>query len=143
VLGVCLGAQLIAQALGASVFAGEHEEIGVGSIALSSEGLADEVLGAAGQRELPVMHWHGETFDLPAGAVLLASSERYPNQAFRFGERAYGFQFHVEVDRELAVGWRAHLPASVLIDEDDRTRVEAAGRSVLAAFFGLLARRGC
>lgn len=140
-LGVCLGAQLLAHALGGRVYSGPIQEIGVGRVSLTPSGIADPVIGCAGGSVVPVFHWHGETFDLPDGAVRLAASEAYPNQAFRFGH-AYGLQFHVEVDRELAAGWRAHLPAGVLIDEDERTRVEAAGRSILAAFFDLLASRG-
>jgi len=85
VLGVCLGAQLLAAALGARVYRGERPEIGSGSVSLTAEGRADPVLGAAGLAELPVVHWHEDTFDLPPGAVLLAGSALYPHQAFRVG----------------------------------------------------------
>ncbi|HUN79141.1 MAG TPA: gamma-glutamyl-gamma-aminobutyrate hydrolase family protein [Solirubrobacteraceae bacterium] len=134
-LGVCLGAQLLAAALGAGVYPGPAAEIGPGSVTLTPEGRADPVLGAAGAAELPVVHWHGETFDLPIGALRLASSALYPNQAFRAGDCAYGLQFHVEVDRALAEGWREHLPQGVEIGGDQRRSVEACGREVIAAFF--------
>jgi GMP synthase-like glutamine amidotransferase len=136
-LGVCLGAQLLAAALGARVYRGELPEIGPGSVALSEAGRADPVLGAAGRERLAVVHWHGETFDLPRRAVRLASSALYPNQAFRVGANAYGLQFHVEVDDALAEGWREHLPAGVEIDEDTRQEVERCGSAAIDAFFAL------
>lgn len=135
VLGVCLGAQLLAAALGARVYRGAFEEIGPGSVTLTEDGRHDPVLGASGLSELPVIHWHSETFDLPPGATLLASSARYPHQAFSAGARAYGLQFHVEVDRELAAGWREHLPAGVEIGTREREAVERVGARVLGTFF--------
>jgi GMP synthase-like glutamine amidotransferase len=139
VLGVCLGSQQLAAALGAEVKQGSVQEIGLGSVELTPEGRDDPVLGPAadGEAGLPVVHWHGDTFDVPPGAVRLASSERYPNQAFRAGPRAYGLQFHVEVDRALAAGWGPHLPPGVELAETRRAEVERAGRSVLERFFGL------
>jgi len=139
VLGVCLGSQQLAAALGAEVKQGPVHEIGLGSVELTPEGRDDPVLGPAadGEAGLPVVHWHGHTFDVPPGAVRLASSERYPNQAFRAGPRAYGLQFHVEVDRALAAGWGPHLPPGVELAETRRAEVERAGRSVLERFFGL------
>jgi GMP synthase-like glutamine amidotransferase len=137
VLGVCLGAQLLAAALGGAVYRGAQPEIGPGTVALSAAGQADPVLGAAGRAELPVVHWHQDTFELPAGAVRLASSDRYPNQAFRVGARAYGLQFHVEVDRELAEGWREHLPAGIEIAESVREEIETIGNVALLAFLTL------
>jgi GMP synthase-like glutamine amidotransferase len=120
VLGICLGAQLLAAALGGRVYRGERPEIGTGSVSLTPDGRADPVLGAAEVDELPVVHWHQDTFDLPAEAVRLARSRLYPNQAFRAGStggHAYGLQFHVEVDRELAGDWRPRLPDGTVIDE--------------------------
>jgi GMP synthase-like glutamine amidotransferase len=136
-LGVCLGAQLLAWALGAAVYLGPAPEIGPGRVTLTAHGRADPVLGAAGAGELPVVHWHAETFDLPTGAVLLASSAAYVNQAFRVGTRAYGLQFHIEVDRELSAGWREHLPAGAEIGESACVDVERRGRAALEAFFAL------
>ncbi len=98
VLGVCLGSQLLAAAGGGMVTAGTAgQEIGWGDVDLSGAASEDPLLGGLPGR-LTVLHWHGDTFELPAGATHLASSPRYPNQAFRAGERAWGFQFHVEVD---------------------------------------------
>jgi GMP synthase-like glutamine amidotransferase len=142
VLGVCLGAQLLAAALGARVYRGERAEIGTGTVSLTGKGRADPVLGAAGLDELPVVHWHQDTFALPSGAVLLAGSELYPNQAFRAGARAcvYGLQFHVEVDRALAEEWRPRLPDDASIGEPVRAEVERVGRTVIAAFFDVVSR---
>jgi GMP synthase-like glutamine amidotransferase len=136
-LGVCLGAQLLAAALGARLYPGERPEIGPGTVALTDAGLADPMLGAAGRDHLPVVHWHGETFDLPSGAVRLAGTELYANQAFRAGAHAYGLQFHVEVDGGLVENWHPHLPAGVEIGDDARSEVEQAGRAAIAAFFEL------
>jgi GMP synthase-like glutamine amidotransferase len=140
VLGVCLGAQLLASALGARVHRGEREEIGAGEVTLTAAGTADPVLGAAlrhGKRALPAFHWHRETFELPSGAVLLASSAHCVNQAFRYGELAYGLQFHIELDRQLAEAWRPHLPDLVTIDEQARQEIECCGLLALTRLFEL------
>jgi GMP synthase (glutamine-hydrolysing) len=136
VLGVCLGAQLLAHALGARVYRGEQAEIGCGAVSLTEAGREDPVLGSVGAATLPVVHWHKDTFELPADASLLASSALFPHQAFRVGARAYGLQFHVEVDQELARAWRELLPGGAL-EESSVIEIEAAGRMVLDAFFGL------
>lgn len=136
VLGVCLGAQLLAYSLGASVYQGEQAEIGCGAVSLTEAGREDPVLGSVGAATLPVMHWHRDTFALPADASLLASSELFPHQAFRVGEHAYGLQFHVEVELELARAWREHLPDGTLEDASV-VEIEGVGRTVLDAFFGL------
>ena len=134
VLGVCLGAQLLAKALGAEVVRGPEEEIGIGSVALSTGGEGDPVLGPAGPT-VPVFHWHGDTFELPEGAVHLATNEAYPNQAFRFGRCIYGLQFHVELDRQLATSVGPHLPSTVSIEERDVDRVGESGGAILDRFF--------
>ncbi len=133
VLGVCLGAQQLAAALGATVRTGPAPEIGVGAVALTAEGRDDPVLGPEGE-QLAVIHWHGDTFDIPAGALRLATGERYPNQAFRYGRNVYGLQFHVEVDDAMAEAWAPELPAEVTLAVEDRRVVEAVGRRVLRRF---------
>jgi len=109
--GACLGVQLLASSLGARVYAGDVPEVGVLPVTLTEEGRADPVMGGL-PAELPTLQWHGDTFDLPDGAVLLAGSPAYPNQAFRYGRAAYGVQFHLEVKDEMAREW-AEVPAYV------------------------------
>jgi len=99
VIGICLGAQLIASALGARVYRAEHKEIGWWPVQRS-----DDVPGTHAFGEIPAgihaFHWHGETFELPEGAVLLASSEACTNQAFAVGDRIVGLQFHFEITHD-------------------------------------------
>lgn len=134
VLAVCLGSQLLALALDARVERGPMPEIGIGEVALTAEGREDPVLGLAGE-SVPVVHWHEDTFHVPDGAVHLAESALYRNQAFRLGDRAYAFQFHLEVDRALAGAWEGKLPPGIQLTEDRRVEVERAGRSILGRFF--------
>jgi len=94
VLGICLGAQLMARALGAEVYPSGIKEIGFALIALSDAG-ARSPLAAMGSAT-PVLHWHGDTFDLPAGAVHLARTALTPNQAFAWQRHGLALQFHVE-----------------------------------------------
>lgn len=101
--GVCLGVQLLASALGARVYAGDEPEVGVLPVSLTDEGVRDPVFAGLPPR-FPSLQWHGDTFDLPDGAVRLAGSPAYPNQAFRF-QRAYGVQFHLEVSPAMAREW--------------------------------------
>jgi GMP synthase-like glutamine amidotransferase len=137
---VCLGAQQLAAALGASVTTGPAPEVGVGEVELTAAGRADPVLGPEGDR-VAVIQWHGDTFEIPAGAVHLATGDRYRNQAFRFGRLAYGLQFHIEVDEAMAAAWAPDLPPEVSLDDDARREVEVVGRRVLRRFVEL-ARRG-
>ncbi len=97
VLGVCLGSQLMAKALGASVKPGQELEIGMTSIRLTEDGTRDPVFGTFPD-VFEVFQWHGEIFDLPPGAVPLAGSALAPLQAFRYGSCAYGLLFHLEMD---------------------------------------------
>ena len=108
VWGVCLGAQLLASALGARVYRGERPEVGLLPVHLTDAAAEDSVFGNA-PRSFPTLQWHGDSFDLPDGATLLASSTAYPHQAYRVG-RSYGLQFHLEVPLELATEW-AGVPA--------------------------------
>jgi GMP synthase (glutamine-hydrolysing) len=95
VLGVCLGAQLIAQVLGARVYPGERREVGWAPVTLTDEGRDDPVFGG-GEARLTVFHMHGDTYELPPDGQNLASSALYEQQAFRWGEVVYGLQFHLE-----------------------------------------------
>ena len=104
VLGVCLGAQLLAKALGSRVFANRVKEIGWYEVELLPEA-ADDPLFCDVASPATVFHWHGDTFDLPRGAVQLARSSQCENQAFRFGPSAYGLQFHLEMTAEMIDDW--------------------------------------
>jgi GMP synthase-like glutamine amidotransferase len=104
VLGVCLGAQLIAKALGARVYPNAVKEIGWFDVGFTDAAAKDALFADLGGPET-VFHWHGETFDLPRGAELLASSERCRNQAFRASRRAWGLQFHLEVTPAMIEDW--------------------------------------
>jgi len=142
VLGVCLGAQLLASALGANVYPGQQAEVGFGSVDLTAEGKQDFLFESL-EGPVTVFHWHGDTFDLPAGAVLLASSKQYLHQAFRFGSRAYGLQLHIEPESETWSSWREHLPKQ-LIGEDAPRRIQIAevGRKIIARFFDTVLSQG-
>jgi GMP synthase-like glutamine amidotransferase len=103
ILGICLGSQLIARALGASVRRNPAKEIGWYGVRFTPVADGDRLFD--GLSEETVFHWHGETFDLPPGAELLASSDLCRNQAFRVGDRVYGLQFHLEVTPEIIADW--------------------------------------
>jgi len=104
VLGICLGAQLLAHALGARVYRGERPEIGWYRLRITDHGRGDPVLGTLADGAA-VFQWHHYGFDLPAGAVHLAGTADYPHQAIRYGEHAYGVQFHPEVSQPLIERW--------------------------------------
>jgi GMP synthase (glutamine-hydrolysing) len=136
VLGVCLGAQLLAASLGAHVFRGPVPEVGIGTVQLTDDGARDPVLGGAG-RDLAVLHWHQDTFELPDGATLLASSPRYRHQAFRVGN-AYGLQFHLEMHTAALKQASPHLPPGVMIDPAAASQVIGSGRNVLQRWVELV-----
>ncbi|MCI0572093.1 MAG: glutamine amidotransferase [Myxococcaceae bacterium] len=103
-LGICLGSQLLAAAAGAEVMPGKNGiEVGVAPVRWTSEGLKDPVVAGVKART-QVAHWHGDTFTPVPGATLLASTDRYVQQAFRLG-RSYGFQFHPELTAEEMGQW--------------------------------------
>jgi GMP synthase (glutamine-hydrolysing) len=102
-LGICLGHQIIAAALGAALHTGAADEVGVGTVDVVAD---DPVFGAAGSVS-PVFHWHHDVVELPSGATLLASTEQTPNQAFRLGDAVFSTQFHVEIDRHMLDRWLA------------------------------------
>jgi GMP synthase (glutamine-hydrolysing) len=105
-LGICLGAQLLAKALGAAVYRNPLKEIGWYQIELERAAGADGLFAGSGARET-VFQWHGDTFDLPLGSVRLARGETCVNQAFRYGANAYGLQFHPEMTGEMVDTWLA------------------------------------
>jgi GMP synthase (glutamine-hydrolysing) len=141
VLGVCLGAQQLAVALGAEVTSGPEPEIGLGQVVLTPAGRRDPVFGpeygGLSATALPCVHWHQDTFSMPDGAVHLAGTRAFPHQAFRWGDNVYGLQFHVEVDGELAEAWRAHLPVGVTLNGARLVEVETVGRRLLRRFVEL------
>lgn len=102
-LGVCLGAQMIAKARGGKVTRSPEEEIGWGTVSLTEAG-GEDLLFKGLPETLDVLQWHGDMFHIPEGGSLLASGDRCPHQAFRFGA-AFGLQFHVEVDRPMLSDW--------------------------------------
>jgi GMP synthase (glutamine-hydrolysing) len=96
-IGVCLGSQFMAKALGTTVRAGAAVEIGKTQVRLTEDGKTDPVFGSFPET-LSVFEWHGEVFDLPRDCVWLAASDLAPIQAFRFGDKAYGLLFHLEME---------------------------------------------
>lgn len=146
-LGVCLGAQMIAAALGARVYRGPQKEVGFHPITLAESPAAEPLRHLQDQ---PVLHWHGDTFTLPQGAERLASSERYENQAFRRGRNVLGLQFHAEmgVDERFNV-WTKEWPGDIadagqcphqLRADHDRhgPAAVAAGQAMIADWLGTL-----
>jgi GMP synthase (glutamine-hydrolysing) len=104
VLGICLGGQLIARALGAEVGRSPEKEIGWYDLSPTEEGRTDPLFSHLRETE-KIFQWHGDSFAIPEGAVHLASSGGCPNQAFRYGDRIYGLQFHLEVDQPMIERW--------------------------------------
>ena len=108
VFGACLGAQLLAAATGGRAYPGQGPEVGLLPVELTEAGRLDPVTGGL-PSSFDTLQWHGDTFDLPPGAVRLAGSDAYPNQAYRLGP-SYAVQFHLEVPAGLAAQWAA-IPA--------------------------------
>jgi GMP synthase-like glutamine amidotransferase len=138
-LGICLGGQLLASALGAEVRSGSRGERGVCDVSLT-EAAPDDPLFAGLPGIFPVFQWHGDSFDLPAGAVHLASSPACPGQAFRFGALAWGLQFHPEVNVEIAADWSRRTGAGREAVEYFRRQEETCkrfARRLLGNFLGV------
>jgi GMP synthase (glutamine-hydrolysing) len=143
IVGICLGAQIMAQALGARVYPSGVKEIGWAPVALTDAGRQSCL---AALDKTPLLHWHGDTFDLPNGAMLLASSSMVQHQAYSFGRGALALQFHVEVKgRDLEkwfIGHAAEIAASKSVSvtglRADTARhaaaLERAGTDCLARF---------
>ncbi|TFB56680.1 glutamine amidotransferase [Cryobacterium tagatosivorans] len=139
VFGVCLGAQLMASALGSAVYAGPTNEIGFRTVEPTEAGAASPLRHIAG---VPVMQWHSDTFDLPEGVTRLAGSPQYGNEAFGIGNWALAVQFHPEVTDEMHEQWLAASAPELLaegVDADDlrreRARYSAAMQDASRAMF--------
>lgn len=104
ILGICLGAQLIAKALGAKIFKAPLKEIGWYDVSLTGIGSSDPIFSKL-PNTFPVFQWHEDTFEIPHAGKLIATSPSVPNQAFRYGENTYGLQFHLEVTEEMIKEW--------------------------------------
>ncbi len=104
VLGICLGAQLIAKTLGARIYRNPEKEIGWYDVSPTDHAAEDPLLGELRPGE-KIFQWHGETFDIPRSGLHLAFSPLCSNQAFRYGGSVYGFQFHLEVDERMIQRW--------------------------------------
>jgi GMP synthase (glutamine-hydrolysing) len=137
VLGVCFGAQLLAVALGGSVTHDGQLEIGMGSVALTDSGRTDPILGDGRDSDsVTVLHWHRDAYARPPRAVRLATSGKDIEQAFRLGEHAYGLQFHVEINAQLAAVIADQMAPSSLSAEAV-AKAASWGAGVLDRFLAL------
>ena len=103
-LGICLGAQIIARAAGAKVYPAKRKEIGWFTLNLTTGGIENDVFRGL-ERQFTVFQWHGDTFDIPSGSIRLAKSNLFPNQAFSIGKTTYALQFHLEVTKKMILEW--------------------------------------
>ena len=144
-MGICLGAQLIARAAGARVYRAGRPEVGFAPITLTGAGRTSCL--AAFEKDPVTLHWHGDTFTLPAGATRLASTAACENQAFSLGSRVIGFQFHPEVDasriEQWLIGHSVELSATGMdvpqLRADAakyRSQLRAKARSVIGTWLG-------
>lgn len=155
VLGICLGSQLIAKALGANVYRNHKKELGWYDLQPTALGRTDALISHFQDQE-KVFQWHGCTFDIPKEAHHLVVSEDCPNQAFCYGDKTYGLQFHLEVDEAIIARW-LRLPAPrqeweelhgpiqdseiTAIATQNKTRIQELSRLVFGEFVGLFGER--
>jgi GMP synthase (glutamine-hydrolysing) len=142
-LGICLGHQLVATALGAALHPAAADEVGLGTVDVAAD---DPVFGARGT-EQTVLHWHHDVVDAPDGATVLASTTQTPNQAFRIGDAVFATQFHAEVDQTMLAAWLAEPAMANDLDADTLTSLphdfaaaENRMRPLADAAFGAFAR---
>lgn len=139
-LGVCLGSQLIAKALGKKVHKAAAPEIGWSQVDLTDEAMSDPLFSPLFKTELRVLQWHEDTFDLPDGAVLLATNPVVPHQAFRYGRTTYGLQFHVEVNNAMLLDWFEKKPEGRAVLDTYRAyqaELQILTQRIYSAFFNL------
>lgn len=126
-LGICLGAQLLAKTCGARVTKAPKQEIGWHKVKKTVEGKED-ILFMGNPEYLQVFQWHGDTFDIPEGALLLAEGKECKNQAFRVGHNAYGLQFHIEVTEEMIENWfsedKEKIDLALMLKETEKIKDE-------------------
>jgi GMP synthase (glutamine-hydrolysing) len=146
ILGICLGAQLIADVLGAKVVPNREKEIGWFPIELTSKAQTSQVFNFL-PKQFTVFHWHGDTFELPSGATRMAKSEGCENQAFIYGERVVALQFHLESTKEsvqkiiqncadeLVKGRYIQKPEEMLSQEDNFRQINEAMHGILKRLF--------
>ena len=138
ILGICLGAQLIADVTGAEVYRGNFKEIGWYPISMTVEGQMDSLLGYITEKPT-VFQWHGEGFNLPKGGVRLASSIFYDNQAFRIGKSVYGLQFHLETTPMMVERWlegHSREIAQIPYISPDKIRADTLSYSQALRYYG-------
>jgi GMP synthase-like glutamine amidotransferase len=140
IIGICLGSQMIASALGKRVYKNDKKEIGWYPVQLTAEG--STILNAPWNNQT-FFHWHGETFELPDGAAHLAYSEGCKNQAVCMGKNVYGFQFHPETNRQtlhqmVNAGGEELVPAEYVMPDEEILKLEAISDTVKPLMFEFL-----
>ena len=128
ILGICLGSQLLAAALNAPVYEAPKLEVGWQHVRLPLDTSNDALLGGLPEI-IPAFHWHQYRFDLPPGSVRLASSDLTPNQAFRYGNRTWGIQFHPEIDLPTILRWIEEGPDDIAAANTSAEEIKAGAES--------------
>lgn len=133
-MGICLGAQLLAKACGALVYKAPVREVGWHNVELSGDPLFKGL-----SKNIDVLQWHEDTFDIPSNGILLATGRDVRNQAFRFGKCAYGIQFHIEVTPQMIIDWFGNDAVKYKIPDEERFKNQAV--TVYENFLGLSAQK--
>ncbi len=156
ILGICLGAQLIAKALGARVYKAAVKEIGWYPVSVTEDGALDPLFSFL-PKSFAAFQWHGDTFDLPSAGKLMATSSPVRNQAFRYGENAYGLQFHFEIlegmiqewmkgyEKEFNEGERPRFSKEKILEDTRRNWAGYSnrGKTFISQFLRLDQESGC